>query len=105
MGDGDRIVLHRDEAWTRGICLPRPGIAKPDLRQQMKAGDFGATIVDCDPHQRVLRAGLGVFDEDIEVAILVEKPGIDHLELHLQLAAAGIFFDQPRMGNSPCGYL
>ena len=39
-------------------------------------------------------AGLGVLDDDVEVAVLVEDPGVEQLVLHLLLAAAAVGRDQ-----------
>ena len=37
----------------------------------------GATVVYRDQHQNVLRPGLGVLDEDVEVTVIVEDARVD----------------------------
>ena len=44
-------------------------------------------------------AGLGVLDDDVEVAALVEDPGVEQLVLHLQLAATAVGGDQVLVGK------
>ena len=44
-------------------------------------------------------AGLGVLDEDVEVAVVVEDAGVEQLELRLVLAAAAVLLDQPGVGK------
>ena len=56
-------------------------------------------VVHRDPHQDVLRRGLGVFDQHVEVTIVVEHAGIDQLELGLVLAAPPVLRDQPAVGE------
>ena len=52
----------------------------------MQLGRLGAAIVDGDLDQDVLGRRLGVLDEDVEVAVLVEDAGVE--QLVLELAAA-----------------
>src|SRR5439155_8239008 len=54
-------------------------------------------IVDRDEHEDVLSICLGVFDEDVEVAIVVEDASIEQLELRLVFAATTVLIDQPRV--------
>ena len=50
---------------------------------------------------------LGVFDENIEVAIFVENAGVDQLELRLAIARRGWFSSDAatRRETRACGYL
>ena len=70
------------------VCFPGPGVAEPDLREQMDRRLFGTAIVDRHLHQHVFRPGLGVLDEDVEVAVVVEDAGVEQLELRPVPAAA-----------------
>src|SRR6266702_3028841 len=45
------------------IRLPRPRVAKPELRQEMDRSRFRLAIVNRHAHQNVFRPGLGVFYE------------------------------------------
>ena len=55
----------------------------------------GATIERFDPHADVFRPGLGIFDEHIEVAIIVEHTRVQQLELrHLATGPRAVLLDQ-----------
>ena len=43
--------------------------------------------------------GFGVFDEDIEVAVVVEDAGVDQFEFGIVLAAAAVFVDELGVGE------
>jgi len=45
------------------IC-PRPGIAKPESRQDMQGRRFRSTIADADFNQDIFGVRFGVFDEE-----------------------------------------
>ena len=85
---------------------PRPQVAKPERRQDVKFGRLGAAIVDRDLDEDVLRRFLGVLDEHVEVAVLVEDPGIDQLVLELVLSPAPVRVStRSAYGNADCGIL
>src|SRR6266699_2070305 len=56
-------------------------------------------IMDRDEHEDVLRIRLGVFDEDIEVAVVVEDAGVEQLELRLVFAATTVLLHKPAIGK------
>ncbi len=84
---------------------PRPGIAEPHRRQQAKIGGFRPAVRDRDLDQDVFGIGLGVFDEHIEVAIVVEYSGVEQFELRLVLPASPVFFHQLPVGKFRLGIL
>ena len=43
--------------------------------------------------------GLGVLDDDVEVAVVVEDAGVEQLELEALAVAAAVLLDQPRVGK------
>jgi hypothetical protein len=47
----------------------------------MQGGGLGRVVVHRHLHQDVVDIGLGIFDLDIEIAVVVEHPGVDQLEL------------------------
>ncbi len=54
----------------------------------------------------VLGAGLGVLDEDVEVAVFVEDARVEQLVLGRVLPARAVLVDQSaRTGTRACGYL
>ena len=58
-------------------------------------------VVDGDSHQNVVRRGLAVFRKNVEVAVVVEDPGVEQLEFRLILPAPVIFLHQLRVGEFP----
>ncbi|OPY90220.1 MAG: hypothetical protein A4E73_02606 [Syntrophaceae bacterium PtaU1.Bin231] len=61
----------------------RPVIPEPERRQQMQLGRLRSPVVRRDSDEDVFRGGLGVFHEDVEVAVAVEDAGVEELVLHL----------------------
>ena len=59
---------------------------------------FRAAVVDADLDQDVLGRRLGVFDEHVEVAILVEHAGVEQLVLELVPAPAAAGLDEVVVG-------
>ena len=52
-------------------------------------------IDDGDLHQHVVRRRFGVFDEHIEITVLVEDPRVGQLELRLRQSALPALLQQP----------
>ena len=67
-----------------------PVVAEPQRRQQMQLGRLGSAVVRGDLNQDVVRAVLGIFHENIEVAIVIEDPGVE------QFVFEFIAADRPR---------
>ena len=78
-----RAVLDLGEGRTRRVGMPRPLVAEPQPRQQVERGGIGSTVVDRAADQNIVRGGLGVLDEHVEVAVLVEHAGVEQLVLRL----------------------
>ncbi len=76
----------------------RPGVAEPQRRQQVQRRRVGTAVGHGDAHQQVLGRGLGVFDEDVEVAPVVEHAGVQQFVLGLVPAAAAIGLHQVVVG-------
>ena len=64
-------------------AVPGPGVAEPDRRQQVERRRLRAAVVDRDLDEDVLGRRLGVLDEDVEVAAVVEDAGVEQLVLGL----------------------
>ena len=60
----------------------------------MERCGVGPAVVRGDPDRQVLRIGLGVLDEDVEVAIAIEYPGIEQLVLGTLSGAALVVLDE-----------
>src|ERR1700691_6177420 len=52
-----------------------------------------------DADQNVVYVGLGILDEHVEVAVLIEDAGIDQLKLGIGVSAALVFLEQARVGK------
>ena len=88
-----------------GDVAPRPLIAEPQRRQDVQFRCLRTTIVDGDLNQDVFGRVLGVFDEHVEIPILVEDAGVEQLILELITAAALAGVNEACVGNGACGYL
>jgi len=73
---------------------PGPGITEPDGRQQMNLRFFRSAVRNRHADQDVFRRRLGVFGENIEVAVVREDPRIFQFELTLVAAASFVLDDQ-----------
>jgi hypothetical protein len=60
---------------------PGPGVAEPEVRQHVQRRRVGPPVPGGDAHHDVLRRGLRVLDEDVEVAAVLEDPGVEQLVL------------------------
>ena len=72
---------------------PRPGVAKPECRQQVQRGGFGAPIGRRDANQDVIGPGLGILGENVPIAILFEDTGI------AVLSSSRLGFFRPNIGR------
>ena len=81
------------------LRLPRPGIARPELGNDVENGFVAAAVGRHDFHQNVVGSGLGISDLDVEVAIVVEHSGVDQFELGIARSAAAVLLDQLRIGK------
>ena len=93
-----RTALSLFQAWLGRIFRPGPGIAKPERRQHVQRCRLRPPVVDGDPDQDVLGRFLGVFHEDVEVAILVEDAGVEQFVLKVLGAARAVGLDQIVVG-------
>ena len=81
-------------------AAPDPGVAKPERRQHVQARRLRPAIRDRDPDQNVVRSGLRVLDEDIEIALLVEDARCRRVRTRAPCRVRRrIFRDQPRVGK------
>ena len=94
------MIFARDKLRPHRIGFPRPGIARPELRQHVQHCRFARPVVDRQLDQDVVNIGLGVFDLDIEIAIIGKDAGVDQLELGVRPAAAAVLFDQSSIRES-----
>ena len=81
------------------IAMPGPLVAEPERRQDVQLGRLRAAVVDGDLDQDVFGRLLGVLDEDVEVAILVEHAGVEQFILELVAAPAAAGLDEIGVGK------
>src|SRR5262249_38019110 len=88
--------LRRGQSQRRSVAagFPTPGVAEPDLRQQMNVRWLGAAILHRDAHQNLIRGRLRILHEDIEVAVALECSAVDQFVLGLADAAAATLLQQ-----------
>ena len=79
---GAEFVMLRLDAVARGgelrfraVVLPGPVLRNQSCGSRNRRG-FWAAIVGGDEHQDVLGTGLGVFDEYVPIAVVVEDAGL-----------------------------
>ena len=86
-GAGGTVHLFQER--PPDALLEPPGVAEPERRQQVQDGLLRPPVPDRDPDQDVLGGVLRVLHEDVEVAIVVEDPGVDEFVLRF---VPGAFF-------------
>jgi hypothetical protein len=67
------------------------------VREHVQLRRFGTTIDDANAKQHVVRLALGVLDEHVEVAVVIENPRVAQLELRLRPASPAIALDELRI--------
>src|SRR5437016_2748553 len=82
------------------IFSPRPGIAKPELWQDMERGGFRAAIERGDANQDVFHVRFGIFDKDIEIAVAGKNSRVEQFKFRLAAAAPRVFLNQLLVGKS-----
>src|SRR5262245_48789442 len=60
----------------------------------MQLSGLRAAIDRLDTDQNVFSASLGVLDENVEIAVVVEDAGVNQLEFQIALAAPPVLLDQ-----------
>ena len=93
------IVVDALEGGFGAIGEPAPGVAKPHLGQHVDRRFVGTAVVDGQTQQNVVGAGLGIFDVDVEVAVVVEDAGLDDLEFGLLAVAPRVLLQQEIIGK------
>ncbi len=73
---------------------PRPCVAEPHGGQQVDGRRLRAAVLDRDLDEDVLRAGLRILDEDVEVAALGKDARVEQLVLGLLDRAPAVLLDQ-----------
>ena len=80
---------------------PRPGVAKPEGRQEPEPGRLGAGVGGRDPDADVGRGGLGVFHLHVEEPVVGEHARVEQFVFTVGVAAAGVAGHQLGIGEGP----
>ena len=79
--------------------FPGPGVSVPECRQQIEMCCLIAAVVNCDSDQDVVGRTLGVFNEDIEIAIAIEDPRVGQFVLKFLTRSLTIDIQQFLVGE------
>ena len=94
-------VVHRFELGAGCLVADPPGVTKPEVRHQVQRRRLGTPVDGADADQDVLGIDLGKLDDDVEVAILIEDPGVEQLELEILARAPPVLAEQLLVGVRP----
>ena len=83
---------------------PRPSVSKPEAGKYYDGGGFARPICDSNSHMNIVGRLFCVLRNDIEIAILSERPGIDKLILRKFQTVPAVFFDELLVGECYLGY-
>ncbi len=80
---------------------PRPRIAKPERRQEVKPRRIGPPVRRGDLDQNIVRPALRIFNLHVEIAVLGKSLRIGDFKLALQIRAMAIGLHQLPVGIGP----
>lgn len=83
------------------VVTPGPGVAEPDVRDDVQLSSLRATVVGCHTEQKLIRVIrlFGSLDEDIPVLVVLESVGVDQVVLALGLVAASVLLNEMLVGE------
>ena len=87
VGDHERRAVAFDPRAHR-LVAPRPRVAEPERRQHLQRRLLGRVVLDHDAGEDLGRRRLRVGDVDGPVAVVVERAGVEQLELGILKTAA-----------------
>ena len=93
---GDDLACRsgRQTGLIRRVTFPRPGVAEPELRQDVQWSRIRPAVMGRDEEQDVRRPRFGVFDEHVKVSILIEHTRVEQLVFRLLPATLAILINQ-----------
>jgi hypothetical protein len=80
--------------WFRLARPPGPGVAKPQRGQHVQLRGLRPAVARTDLDQDVIGTGLRVFDEHIEIPIVIEHARVEQLVLEVVAPALPVRFYQ-----------
>src|SRR5215831_11520169 len=97
----DRAGPGLTQRWFRLVIAPRPGVSEPQRRQYPETGGLRPAVVGGDPDTYIVRTALGVFDEYIEIPVVVKDSGIQQLVLEIFARQPPVRFHQVTVRKLP----
>src|SRR2546423_5335072 len=91
----------RDLWLSSGWVGPAPGIAKPQCWDQVQFGILWSAIKGFHANANIFGTGLGILNEDVEVAVIVEDAGIQQLILHSAAVTPAVLLHQLTIKELP----
>lgn len=87
------------------LMAPSPGISEPDMGNDVQRSSFRSTVVCRDPEEQLVRIVrlFCSFNEDVKIAIILERIRVNDVELSLVLASGGVLVDQLFVRESSLG--
>ncbi len=90
----------------RGPLSPHDQVLRnQSVGSTCSVGRLGSAIVDGDLDENVVRRRLRVFDEHVEIAVLIEHAGVEQLVLEVLRVRLRLVATRSSYGNGACGYL
>src|SRR5262249_34296061 len=96
--------------WTRPntglrqqLWPPGPGVAKPQMWQDMDWGRLRTTIAHFDAYADVFRARLGILDKDVKIPLGIEDACIEQFILPLIITLLSTLLDELLIGIGRLG--
>ncbi len=93
----------RDVPHGSAPVTPRPRVPEPYRGEHVALGRGRTTVRHAYRHQQIVRSFLGVDGVNVEVAALIEHPGVGQLEFWFCCAAASIDLHQVLVGKGRLG--
>jgi hypothetical protein len=98
MGSQDRPTGFTQDRF-RVVVSPRPGVPEPQRRKKLEACRFFSSVVSGYADQDVVRALLGILEEDIEVPVVVKDPRVQKLVFELLACPLPVGLDEVSIGE------
>ena len=91
--------MDQTQLWLRRGVSKVPGVTEPQRWQQVERRRIGAAVGRREADADVFRPGFRVLDRHVEVAIVIEDPGVEQFVLGKFQAATLVLLDQLLVGK------
>ena len=81
------------------LVTPVPKIAQPQRGNQAQLGFISAAVDHANANEQVFRAGFGVINENVEVAVVIKNAGLNQLVFGLITTAPAVLLHQVLVGE------